>query len=314
MPEELPSPEWIAEAIAYGVLLPSVVAGLVIVMTLRASRNPRPARAVGALAFACGFLSGYAALCHVFFDKPLWKFEDPWQWLPVWATLAVAADLVDLPFAKKPIVGGALRLLVLVAVVFVAAEYLVPQTAARTPGGAPIAEARPNLVQATRLGLLVLWLGLAWAADRVPGGLFPLLLALPALAGGMVLEASGSGTYAQLAGLLAGVLLGCAPLAWWKPGRPFVRGMVPGIVVVLSGLMLNGFLDTLVPVPLTSYLLVAAAPLALLVGAVPAVRRLPTRLRSAILASAVLLPLGAAVGLALTAPEETEETTASAGP
>jgi hypothetical protein len=41
---------------------------------------------------------------------------------------------------------------------------------------------------------------------------------------------------------------------------------------------------------------------------------LPTLLRSAILASAVLLPLGAAVGMALTAPEEIEETTASAGP
>jgi hypothetical protein len=314
VPEELPSPEWIAEAIAFGVLLPCVVSGLVIVLTLPASRNPGPARVVGAVAFACRFLSGYAALCRVFLDKPLIQFEDPWQWLPVWALAAVVVDLFDLPFAKKRIVSGVLRFLAVLAVVIVAAEYLVPYTAARTPSGTRIEEARPNLVQGTRLGLLVLWLGLAWAADRVPGGLFPLLLALPALAGGAVLEASGSGTYAQLAGILAGVLLGCAPLAWWKPDRPFVRGMVPGILVVLCSLMLNGFLDTFVLIPLAAYLLVALAPLSLLIGAVPAVRRLPAFLQSAILAVAILVPLGVAVGLAITAPEEAEETAASAGP
>ena len=78
--------------------------------------------------------------------------------------------------------------LVVLAVVCVAAEHLVPQTAARTPTGAPIEEARPDLVQSTRLGLFVLWLGLAWGADRVPDGLFPLLLALPALAGGVGID------------------------------------------------------------------------------------------------------------------------------
>src|SRR5262245_46348303 len=150
VPEELPSPEWIAEALAYGVLLPLVTSGLVIVLSLLASRSPGPARLAGAVAFACGFLAGHVALCLVFFDKPLWKFEDAWQWLPAWAIAAVAADLFDLPLAKKRIVAGLLRFLAVVAVVVLAAEYLVPHTAARTPSGAPIEEARPNLVWADR--------------------------------------------------------------------------------------------------------------------------------------------------------------------
>jgi len=304
VPEELPSPEWIVEALAYGVLLPGFVSACVLILGFLATRRESAVRVVGAVAFASGFLAGYVALCRVFFDKPLLKFDDPWQWLPVWATAAVAADLFDLPLAKRWLAGGALRLLVALAVVSVAADYLVPETAARTPNEAPMKEVRPTLVLGTKLVLAIAWLGLAWVAARSHGGLFPFLLALPSFAGGAVLEMGGSGTYAQLAGLLGGVLLGCAPLAWWKSAVPLARGLVPGVAVVLPGLMLNGYLDSFVPIPSASYWLVALAPLTLAAGTLPPVRRTTPLRRCTILAIVMLLPLGTAVALALAVPKE----------
>ena len=54
-------------------------------------------------------------------------------------------------------------------------------------------------------------------AKRQSGGLLPLLLGLVVCGSGVVLEESGTARFAQLAGLLAGVLGGCALVAWRHP-------------------------------------------------------------------------------------------------
>ena len=296
MPEELPSPEFIAQAVGYGVVLPAIVTALVLFTLGSLSRIP--GRVAGAIAFLAGFLAGWVVLCKTSFSKPLFQFEDEWQWLPVWVSVAVVADLVDLLFRKRRPIGLAVRCGVIVVVAFVAAEFLVSHFPARTPGDAPPAEARPQLLNAFRLAVACFWFVIPLAVSR---GFPVVLLALSVLFSSMVLELGGTGINAQLAGLAGGVLLGCASAAWWKPDAEFTRAMVPGVAVALPALLFNGYLDSYSTVPLASYALAGLASFALLLGLLPFVRKMPFMRRSAILLVAILLPLGVALTLALKA-------------
>jgi hypothetical protein len=299
VPKELPSLKDIAEAAGYGVVLPAAVAAILLLACVLMSRRAGALRAAGAIAFLVAFLTGYAVLCRIWFNKPILQFKDEWQWLPMWVTVAVIVDCLDLLAPKKPILNLVLCLVWFVAVltvVFVAADYLVPKFAARTPGDVPMEEARPKLLLAIRATMFILWAALGSAAERLRGPLFPVLLACVALTCGMILEAGGSGTYAQLAGLLGGVLLGYTPLLWWIPNTRMARGTVPGLAIVLSTLMLNGYSDSFVAIPAASYMAATLAPLGLLIGANLPVR-LPKVWKVIALTLGVLLPLGAAVAL-----------------
>jgi hypothetical protein len=117
----------------------------------------------------------------------------------------------------------------------------------------------------------------------------------------MILQAGGGNRYAQLVGLLGGVLLGCVPLAWWKSNTRMARGVVPGVALVLPTLMLNGYSDSFVRIPAATYIVATLAPLGILIGV-----SLPVRItkiwRIGAIILGVLLPLGAAVGLMLNIP------------
>jgi hypothetical protein len=194
-------------------------------------------RAAGAIAFLVSFLSGWVVLCITSFDKSVFRFTEEWHWLPVWALVAVIVDFVDRFSPNRPIIAQLLRVIALVLVAFAAAHFLVSWSPARIPGDMPPNEARPHLLHASTIVVSVCWIVVPIAAR---GALPTLLLAVTALAAGMILQQSGISIYAQLAGLLGGVVLGFVPSMWWKSDSDFVRGMAPGFAVILPALMFNG--------------------------------------------------------------------------
>jgi hypothetical protein len=290
----MPPPEEIAQALGYGVALPALVAAVVIIALARFSRLP--GRVVGAIAFLAGFLTGWAVLQIA--DRPLFEFKDEWQWLPVWISAAVIVDPIDLAFGRKRRVGGILRLVASAAVIYAAGEFLISATPARTPGDAPADEIRIYTLNTFRLIAFVSWLLFP------PGvkGFWPTTqLAMCIMTAGMILVLSEINIYAQIAGLVGGVVFGSAVTAAWRPDADFPHGMIPGVCVALTALMMNGYLDSMTPIPLACYALVTFGPLALLVGSAPPIRRLPVFQRFSIVTLGLILPLATAVALALRA-------------
>jgi hypothetical protein len=276
----MPTPDVLFEVFVYSGLLPAALAAAILLLALRF--GPRRAEAAeriaGAAALGGGFLAGYAVQEWA----PL-KPVDPWHWLPYLALLAGAVGLVELAAAVPWAVRWGLRVLVAAA----AAWLLVPSW--------PDLEAvRPHWLATVGGSVLCLWAVLDPLARRQPGASFPLLLLLVAMAGGAALELSGNGKLAQLAGVLAATLGGCAVVSWWYPQRSPVQGMVPGVAVLLPGLLLDGYLYAF-DVPLTSFLLLVTAPLALGVSVLPPFRALKERGRLLVQTVAVLVPVGLAV-------------------
>jgi hypothetical protein len=268
----MPPIEFIAQTLLLGALLPAVLAlAPLLVLRLRPGAGDVAQRAAGAMALGVGFLAGYAALG----GEPL-RPAEPQDWLPALALLAGAVGTLEGLPRTPTALGWALRL----GVAGLAAWLLLPQWLA----------AKPTAWQ-WQLGIgaaiLGLWAALDALAARRPGNWFAPLLALTAAVGAAVLMCASTAKFAQAAGVLAATLAGAA-LAIRGQFLP-LRGLVPGVAVLLPGLMAEGAMNTFSDVPLASFALVAAAPLMLVAGG------RGWRVATA----AVLLPLAAAVGLAV---------------
>ena len=105
-----------------------------------------------------------------------------------------------------------------------------------------------------------------WAVcEQAPQG--PFALALAALAAAVVLLYAHTARLAEAALLLASALAGLALVA--SARRIDAGGAVPGATVLLAGLLLSGHSTTYSEVPPSCFLLVGAAPLALVAGSLP---------------------------------------------
>ncbi|MCI0458629.1 MAG: hypothetical protein L0Z62_16830 [Gemmataceae bacterium] len=281
----MPPPDVVLEALGYGLLLPAAVtaATLMLAPWLGIRHAAVAERSAGALALGASFAIGFVVL-----EGSQVARTNPWFWLPFLALIAGGLGLVDLlpSFPSR----GRWGVRALVAVV--AAWLLVPSFLE------PFRPQRPVGVAAS---IFILWALLEPLAERQPGGWFPLLLSLVALAGSVVLQESGNSRFAQLLSLLAGALGGCALVSWWYPHRSLLRGMIPGFAVLLPGLLFLGYFSA--DMPLVNFLLVMAAPLALWLSVLGPVDKMKPRWRILIQAVAVLVPVGLAVALTLTAPE-----------
>jgi hypothetical protein len=145
------------------------------------------------------------------------------------------------------------------------------------------------------LTVLVFWGVLDALARNWPGMGLPLLLLLVALGAGAVVELSGFGSLAQMAGVLAAVLGSTALVSWWQPSTLPSRSAVPAVAVLLPGLLFQGYYVSFSEVPLASYLLVGVAPLALAGSALLPLRG---RVRVVVYVATVLVLVGLAVLLA----------------
>jgi hypothetical protein len=125
---------------------------------------------------------------------------------------------------------------------------------------------------------------------RTTGGRFAtVLLAMIAGAAGAVLELGGTGIFAQMAGVLAAALVGIS-FAAHRPG--VVAGYLPLVALLLPSIVMTGCLNSSSQVPITSYVMVATAPLML------ALPLSAGRKRMLVEGGVILLLLVAAVGLA----------------
>jgi hypothetical protein len=165
-----------------------------------------------------------------------------------------------------------------------------------------LANSDDRQADAIRLGvsagvLLVSWANLEVLASRVSlRALAPALLAVTGGATGVLLV-SGSMVCAQLAGGLTALLGLVWVTSWFKPEMSLSRGGVPVLVSVLGALLVNGQVYS--STPIGSVLLIAASPLAAWLGRVGPVRRLAAWQSALVAFVAVLVPAGAAIGLAL---------------
>ncbi len=132
---------------------------------------------------------------------------------------------------------------------------------------------------------------------RRPGGtIVPVWLALVFLAAAVVLIHAHSKHYMDAAVISAGALLGVAlASAWWSGETGPVAG---GSSVFLVGLLLSGQTQTFSQVPWFVFLLVALAPLTLVLSLVPPISRLKPWLRLVLQTLLLLAPLLGAVILA----------------
>jgi hypothetical protein len=263
-------------AVSLGGLLPAAVAALALVMSLRwGGRRSEAVRRVGAAAaLGLGYLAGWGALRLSWGDPPL-RPTDPWHWLPFLALIAVLTGLHDLSTAlERSRLGqayaalaqflhawradrpGPLAWVVRVVVAAVSAWMLIP------------AGQELRLAWVVGLGVFILltWSVLDPLARSWPGPLLPGLLAVVAAEVAALLFLAGSAKFAQLSGVLAAVLAGAAVVAWRVPAVPLLRGMAPGVAVLVPGWLAGGYCAIFSLAPLTCFLLLAVAPLALVVA------------------------------------------------
>lgn len=172
-------------------------------------------------------------------------------------------------------------------IVAVVAPGLVPAAWA-----AEVVWLKPALVAA----MLAVWVALDGVARSEAGSEVAAYLAAAFFAAGAVLLYHHTARFMDLA-----VMCGCAAAGVGIasfPTRADASGAVPLGVVGLPGLMLNGRYLVESQVPVTSFWLVALAPLGLLPFLIPAVGRLPRWVNIPLRAVLVLAPLVAAVVLA----------------
>jgi hypothetical protein len=276
----LPPLEQIRDVLLFTVLPPALVAAVLTGLALLLARwHDALGSAGSALAVAGGIMLGCSR------DNQLqWVPEAVgWTWL-LWATLAaLATDVVARMPRVPPGLGWSLR-----GMVSAQAGWLL------TPVGLRDAYFWSPIT----LGAVVLaeWAILAELGRVDRRGLVPLILALAANVGALVLIYAAEARFSFVAMVLLAVLggLGIVALAL---GRA-TNGVAAATAVLLPGLMLSGQQDTFSDVPVACFALVALSPLALAPSLLPAWRRYQKKGLWALQLVLVLLPLIGALALA----------------
>jgi hypothetical protein len=268
------------EALWRGGITPAAVYALGLLALRHSAALGERARRVGlGLAFGLGFLAGYATFDWVV----LWPATS-WNWL---AYLPLAAALTAL-----------LPVVMLPALAVLAAWLLVPDFA-----GFP----RLAWLTPVAISILVLAAALRPLPYRLLGPGLPIVWLLTALGCAVVLMLSGNAKLAQLAGIVAALLAVAAALAWRWPLPEHLGSLTPALAVLLPGLLWNARFASYSEVPLASYVLVMAAPLASWLVALDPLRRLPGFLRGPIHVTLVAIPLAIAIGLGWSATSTGED-------
>jgi hypothetical protein len=279
----MPEPSLLISAAVFGGLVPAGVAAVVLLLAFRLTPRDKPEAAwAGGPALACGFLAAYALL-----GAAPWQPTASWHWLVWLAVVGGAAGGLEGSGRLSKAALWVVRL-----VIAAAAAWLL------TPALPELQTARPAWVAGLAAAVVLLWSVLAELGRRQSGPWLPFLLVLVHGAAALVLEGAGFGTLAQLAGVLAAVLAACAVICWFVPGRSAVVGTAPGVAVVLTGTLANGWFYNSGDVPWISFILVLAAPLSLLVRHVRPVRDASPRRQALVQLIAALLFLVPAVILA----------------
>jgi hypothetical protein len=247
------------------------------------------------VALGAGYVIGHAAM----FGWPPLRQLEGYQWIFYFAILAVALGLVDAFWIAPLLVRWVMRLLLSG---FVVVRLLLPLMQQEAAEGVSVVNAAAVVAV-----MLAFWINLSLLAEREPGAPFPASIMMLTLAECLVVLLSGSIVQGHVGCVIWAALTGSLLAAGRDPNLSLTRGGLPVIVVLLSGLLIDGLYYS--EVPLASALLLAAAPLGLWVLQLAPVKRLTGVKGRLIGIAAVLIPLAIAVAVAIvvspsfTAPE-----------
>jgi len=277
----------------FGVLLPAILAGLVLLLVWgrrAAAPASRRGRAAGAFALGLGYLAAHLYLFRGLVVPSADRVLAARDWIP-WVVV-VALALATLRLARPvrhavDMLGGALCVALI-------AWLSVRNQLGRSVSWLDFAGAL--------LVLLGAWASAEALARRVPGAGVPLALWVVATATSVcALLASGAST-AQIAGALAATLGAAVVLAWWNPRLELAGGGVTVALVLIAACLLNAtFFATL---PRTSAVLLALGLVTPWLASLPWFDALGAGSKAVVRAVCAALPCAAAVALAKLAEPE----------
>lgn len=272
-------------ALMFGIVIPAVVAGIVLLASARRARehsaSPRPF--AGALALGAGFLAAYVGLKSM----PALPWSDVQLDLLAKSFWTVAAAIALAPLRTAPFVaryGNSL---------YVALFSILPYHFLRQM------DATRSALDLVGLGTVLLvyglWIALERLAQRRSGPSLPLAL-WAACAGttAMLLE-NRSGFQAQLVGALAAGLGAAVVVALLVRGAHLASGVIAILAIAVAGIVRQAVLYDL---PTESWALVAVAFAAPWLGEIPFVRARGDRIAGAVAFLAALISSAAAAWFA----------------
>jgi FtsH-binding integral membrane protein len=242
--------EFAIELIGFGGIVPAVVSGAIVWLSLRFLPEDAAARYSAALALAVAFFVGYALL-------PSWAPLRPtrhWQWMPYLGVAATFVGAVGLARGLFTVERWMLYLLLAAAT----AWLLVPNWPDLQP---------PRIVYITAFtaALVLLTVLLEPLPARVGEPLFLLLLAFVSLTAAVVLAVFVSIKFGQIAAIAAAATGASGVASLFVRRECGSRGLIPVFSVIVCGIIFVGHIEP--NPPLTAMLFIPAAPLGLWVSA-----------------------------------------------
>ncbi len=274
----------------FGVVLPALVCAAVLVAAWCASGGRRRgdtdtiARWGAIIGVGLAYAVGHEALVR----SIGLSVRDGLQWLGYGAVIIVVPGLIG-ACLRRLWVQMLLALLVITAATWLLiGGWMEPVWAWRVGFG---------------VGAAVLWALLEWLARRRRGASMPIIMLLVAAGGGGVMVLAGLAQFGQLAGVLAAAIGPCVLLAWIRPQLTIGHGPVLVFTLILAALLLHGYhlYDVTAEFPPISFAIVLAAPVVAWVGELPPIVRLRAWQAVLVRVVAVMIPVGAALGMALRA-------------
>jgi hypothetical protein len=276
-----------------GLLVPALVCGAFIAAASRPGPDGGPARGQrgGQWGGLVGLTLGYLIAHVTVAGWPPLRPVDVTDWLPPVAVLSTSVGLVALLWPRAAALHWCLRFAAASGAVVVVTLPMIRHT--WSPAQSVILPT--GLVPA----LLLTWASLDGLARRASGAGLALTLLVVAGAGSVALVLSRTAKLGQLVAALAAMAVAALVVAWWKRGSSLGAGAAGTTAVLLGYLWIEGHLYA--ELPASSAVLLAAAPSAAWLGALPAVRKLAPWQVVCAQATAVLIPTAAALVIAIMA-------------
>jgi hypothetical protein len=250
--------EAIIDAAVFGVVIPALVTGLILIAAWRPWSESAPDKSLwgGGLAVLLGFHVGYISLNwngDAVGDSLLGMIGEPKQ-MGIAVGIAAVVALVEGLFERRPWIRGSGFAAGLIGVTVVVAGYLI---------GDPWGVAGTGL----RLAVIVVAFGAASLTmehvDREhPGASLPLVLLVFGTGGALVITLLGTARIGQHLGLLTCTAGASLVVAWWRGGFRLGGPGIRAFLVLFATLFLHGYFS-LYDASLAAALVLAAAPQAL---------------------------------------------------
>ncbi|MHC4977983.1 MAG: hypothetical protein ACYTGT_03025 [Planctomycetota bacterium] len=272
-----------------GLLVPALVCGAFIVAAARPRLDGGPARGQwgGLVGLTLGYLIAHVAVA----GWPPLQPVDVTDWIPHAAVAAMVVGLIAWLWPRAVGLHWCLRFALAAGAVVVVTLPTMRHTWTTVQSVIVLLVLVP--------AMLATWISLDGLARRMSGPALALILLILSGAGSIALVVSKTAKLGQLCAALAAMAGAGLVVAWWNRRSSLGAGAAGVAAVLLGYLWLEGYLYAELPV--ASAILLAAAPSAAWVAALPAVRKLAPWQVACVLAAAVLMPTAAALVIAVVA-------------